>query len=239
MLRAVPGTCALIVAAGDGTRMGPGEAKPFRLLAGQPILLHTLTAFERCQAIEAVVLVVRGQDVERAWALARAAACRKVARVVAGGPTRQASVGLGLAALPPEVAVVAVHDGVRPLVTPEAIARVVAAARTTGAALLATKVAETVKVVQGERVSRTLDRSALWLAQTPQAFRADLLRQAHAYAQATGLLATDDAALVEAMGYAPAVVEGSPDNLKIATPDDLRLAEAVLRARLAAARQPV
>jgi 2-C-methyl-D-erythritol 4-phosphate cytidylyltransferase len=239
MLRAVPETCALIVAAGDGTRMGPGDAKPFRLLAGRPILLHTLTAFERCQAIEAVVLVVRDQDVERAWALARAAACHKVARVVAGGPTRQASVGLGLAALPPKVAVVAVHDGVRPLVTPEAVARVVAAARTTGAALLATRVAETVKVVQGERVSRTLDRSALWLAQTPQAFRADLLRQAHAYAQATGLLATDDAALVEAMGYAPAVVEGSPENLKIATPDDLRLAEAILRGRLAAAREPV
>jgi len=216
-------TAAIIVAAGRSERMA-GADKLWAPLAGRPLLAHTLAAFDGCDAIDHVVLVVASDNLERGRILA--AAFAKVRDVVAGGEARQDSVGAGLDALE-DVAWVAVHDGARPLVTPALIERGLEAARGTGAACCATPVPDTVKETDdGIAIARTLDRARLRLAQTPQVFRYDLLAEAHRRAEG---VATDDAALVEALGVEVRLFEGSPRNLKVTTQDDLAIAEALLK----------
>ncbi len=154
---------------------------------------------------------------------------RKVLAVVEGGTERQASVAAGLSALPPWADVVLVHDGARPLVPPALVEAVARAAAAEGAALAAVRPKDTVKLDDGRgRVQATPDRSRLWLAQTPQAFRVDWLREAHARAAAEGVDATDDAALVERLGRPVVIVPGSYRNLKVTTAEDVRVAEAWL-----------
>ena len=143
--------------------------------------------------------------------------------MVAGGATRQASVWRALQAAPAADLLV-VHDAVRPFVTRALIDAVVGAARQSGAAICALPIAETVKRVRGDEVEATVDRAGLWTVQTPQAFRADLLREAHDKARRDGVVGTDDAALVERLGHPVKVVRGLEDNLKITTPEDLRRA---------------
>jgi 2-C-methyl-D-erythritol 4-phosphate cytidylyltransferase len=155
----------------------------------------------------------------------------KLLPAVAGGAERQDSVRCGLAALPGEVTHVAVHDAARPLVRPRDVSQVVRAARSCGAALLAVPVRDTIKRVQAGVVVGTPPRSECYAAQTPQVFRIDWLREAFAKADADGVRATDDAALVERLGVTVEVVEGDPGNLKITTADDLALAEVSLRRR--------
>lgn len=150
-------------------------------------------------------------------------------RLASAGTERQHSVASGIAALDHDCTLVAVHDAARPLVRPGAIEACLAAARASGAAILATPVPDTVKRVSGDRVVETIPRADLWLAQTPQCFHADVLRRAHA-AVTSGLVATDDAALVERLGIAVAIVAGDASNRKITTPEDLLWAEAVLAA---------
>jgi 2-C-methyl-D-erythritol 4-phosphate cytidylyltransferase len=149
--------------------------------------------------------------------------------VVAGGRTRQDSVWLALQAVPDDAQLVVVHDAVRPLITAKLVDAVVAAAATSGAAICALPVAETVKRVRGDLVESTLDRSELWAVQTPQAFRADLLREAHEKARRDGIVGTDDAMLVERLGHPVRVVPGLPENVKITTPEDLRRARRGVR----------
>ena len=158
-------------------------------------------------------------------------------RFASAGTERQHSVASGIAALDHDCALVAVHDAARPLVRPAAIEACLAAARTTGAAILATPVPDTVKRASGGRIVETIPRTDLWLAQTPQCFHADVLRRAHA-AAAPGLVATDDAALVERLGIAVAIVAGDASNRKITTPEDLVWAEAVLAAASSACTKP-
>jgi 2-C-methyl-D-erythritol 4-phosphate cytidylyltransferase len=158
----------------------------------------------------------------------------RLAAAVAGGAERQDSVRAGLRALPGDVSFVAVHDAARPLVRAADVARVVAAAREHGAALLAVRVRDTLKRVRGGRVVETPPRDECWAAQTPQVFRRDWLEEALAKAEADGFLGTDDAQLVERLGLPVRVVEGDPANLKITFPEDLALAEARLRERAAA-----
>ena len=216
-------TAAIIVAAGRGERMA-GADKLWAPVAGRPLLAHTIAAFEACGAIDRVVLVVAKENLERGRELAGAFAT--VRDVVAGGATRQESVRAGLDALD-DAAWVVVHDGARPLVTPDLIERGFEAARETGAACCALPAPDTVKEAnEAGAIARTLDRSRLWLAQTPQVVRYDLLVEAHRRAEG---LATDDAALVEALGVEVRLYEGSPRNLKVTTPDDLAIAEALLR----------
>ena len=238
---------AIIVAAGGSTRMGPsthstgsgqagsGQAvdKLFALLGGQPLLLRALQPFQESPLVDRIVLVLSAANLERGRALADACGIGKLTAACEGGPRRQDSVRLGLEALGP-CEWVLVHDGARPLVSAALIERGLAAARETGAAVPAIPLADTLKLAAPDgTVERTLDRSRLWAAQTPQVFRYDLLLRAHREVTAE---VTDDAAMLEALGLPVRLYEGSPANIKVTTPDDLRLAEALLEAGAASVR---
>jgi 2-C-methyl-D-erythritol 4-phosphate cytidylyltransferase len=231
-LRGTGRVAALVLAAGRGARFGAAEPKAFLTLAGRPIVVHAIEALAACDAIGAIVPVLPPAELGRAgaWRLGDAAR-RKLQAAVAGGAERQDSVRAGLAALPAEVEIVAVHDAARALVRPSDVGRAIAAAERSGAALLAVPVRDTLKRVRGERVVATEPREGLWAAQTPQVFRAALLREALAKADADGFRATDDAQLVERLGVAVEIVPGDPANLKLTWPPDLAWAEAALRAR--------
>lgn len=220
---------ALVLAAGRGERLGAGVPKAFVPLAGRPLLLHTLTALACVPELDWIVPVVAASDRPRLEALAPdLAAIPKLAPAVTGGAERQDSMRAGLAALPADVTLVAVHDAARPFVLPSDVRRVLEAAREIGAALLAVPVTDTIKRVRGGRVVDTPLRSECWAAQTPQAFRVALLREALAKALADGVVATDDVQLVERLGLPVAVVEGDPGNVKITRSEDLTLAAARL-----------
>ncbi|MBI3323481.1 MAG: 2-C-methyl-D-erythritol 4-phosphate cytidylyltransferase [Candidatus Omnitrophica bacterium] len=221
---------AVIVAGGAGRRLGGGVRKPFVPLRGRPMLARTLGAFERTPAVRGIVLVAHPGDLERARRLVRRYRLRKVVGIVPGGASRVASVACGLRALPPSARFVAVHDAARPLVTPRLIAQTVRAARRAKAAIAAVPVVPTVKEGAGGWVTRTLDRSRLWEVQTPQVFERKLLERAHRRAFGNGgSPATDDAALVEKMGRRIRIVMGSHRNIKVTTPEDLLIAEALLK----------
>jgi 2-C-methyl-D-erythritol 4-phosphate cytidylyltransferase len=223
---------ALLLAAGRGERVGGSEPKAFLTLLGRPIAVHAIEALAACEAIDAIVPVLPAGALGRTadWRVGETAR-RKLLAPVAGGAERQDSMRAGLAALPAGVEIVAVHDAARALVRPADVARVVAAAERAGAALLAVPVRDTLKRVRDQRVVATEPREGLWAAQTPQAFRAALLREALAKADADDFRATDDAQLVERLGVAVEIVEGDPGNLKLTWPADLAWAEAALRAR--------
>ena len=219
-------TGAVIAAAGSSSRMG-GVDKIFALLEGRAVLAHSVAAFEAHPRVGAAVVVLHPDSVERGRDLAREMGWSKVAGVVAGGGRRQDSVAAGLDALPNECHWVLVHDGARPCVTGDVIDRGIDAAEACGVAVAATPVKDTIKVVDaGGVVVETPDRAALWAVQTPQVFRLDLLRAAYA---GNDTDVTDDAALVEQMGHAVKVFQGSYDNIKVTTPEDLDVAAALLR----------
>lgn len=224
---------ALVLAAGRGERFGAGQPKAFLPLAGRPLVVHAVEALAACDAIDWIVAVLPAAEIGRlAAAQWSAVATRKILASVAGGAERQDSMRAGLSALPADVELVAIHDAARPLVRPSDVARVVAAATRSGAALLAVPVRDTLKRVREGRVVETPPREGLWAAQTPQVFRAALLREALAKARADAFQGTDDAQLVERLGYAVQIVEGDPSNLKITWPADLAWAEACVRERL-------
>lgn len=217
---------AIVLAAGSGRRLG-GVPKAFLPLAGRAVLDRVLAAVLTPAEIATAVVVAPPARLDDARVVA--AAYPKVTAVIPGGAERQDSVAAGLAATG-EAAWVLVHDAARPLASPALVRRVLLAARETGAATAGLAARDTVKVASGGTVTETLDRRSIWLTQTPQAFRRPLLLDAHARAAARGLRATDDAALVEAMGGMVRVVEGETTNLKITTAEDLAIAEALLRA---------
>jgi 2-C-methyl-D-erythritol 4-phosphate cytidylyltransferase len=220
---------AIIVAAGRGTRAGGAEPKQFRVLAGVPLIVHTLRRFEACAAVDEIVLVAPVEETAPHVAAGRRE-LKKLGRIVEGGASRTESVWRGLESLKAgEVEIVAVHDGVRPFVTPQEIERTLRAAGETGAAVLCAPVVDTIKVCEGARISRTLARENLRRALTPQCFRYELLRRAYEYARAEGIEATDDSALVEMLGAQVAVVEGDARNIKITRPEDFALAEILLK----------
>lgn len=230
MLRAMS-VAALVLAAGRGERFGSELPKAFAQLAGRPILVRALAALAATPEIGRVQPVVAAAELPRLAALAGLlAAIPKLAPAVAGGAARQDSMRAGLAALPLQVRFVAVHDAARPLVRPADVSRVVAAARAHGAAILATRATDTVKQVRGGIVVATPPREECWVAQTPQVFRVELLREALAKAEADGVNATDDAQLVERLEIPVHVVEGDPSNFKITRRADLLRAEAWLAA---------
>lgn len=219
---------AVIPAAGIGARMHADRAKQMMELRGVPLLVHTLRRFEACDAVHQVILVLQPNLTSDVLALISRHNLKKIARVVGGGAERQDSVYRGLQVINPETAgVVAVHDAVRPFVRPEEIRQVIERAEASGAALLALAATDTIKQVHRGRVQRTLDRKRIYHAQTPQAFRYEIIKSAYDRAYAEGYAATDDAQLVERAGHRVTVVEGSPINIKITRPFDLRVAEAI------------
>ncbi len=227
-------TVAVIPAAGAGVRMGGERPKQFLELEGRPLLAVTLARFQAVASVGSMVVVVPADEIEfcRREIVARYN-LDKVDQVVAGGERRQDSVRRGIEATGGRFDLVLIHDGVRPLVQPELVERVIGAGRRHGAAIAALPTKETVKEVDSEGlVVRTYDRHRVWLVQTPQVFRYEDIRRAHQKAFREGWTGlTDDALLTERMGISVAVVEGSEDNIKITTPYDLELATFLLRRR--------
>jgi 2-C-methyl-D-erythritol 4-phosphate cytidylyltransferase len=221
---------AIIAAAGQGTRMGGKRAKQFLEIAGVPVIIHTLKRFEQCVAIQEVILVLPAQDAAGFLSLAGKHGLRKLARVVPGGASRAESVWRGLQSVRAATAeIIAVHDGVRPFVTPDEIECTVRAAQASGAAILTAPVVETIKEVEDGRIVRTLDRTRLQRALTPQCFRYELLRRAFENAPELIANATDDSSLVESLGASVAIIEGDARNIKITRPEDIALAEIILK----------
>ena len=215
---------AVVPAGGAGTRMGGGQPKQYRALAGAPILAHTLRALLRSSLIAGAVIAVPFERIAATRRVLLRHGIDRVLDVVAGGAERQESVWNGVQAVPEGVEWIVVHDAVRPFVTRELVDRLLRAARRWGAATCGVPVRDSVKRVSEETVESTIDRAGLWLVQTPQAFRRDLLWEAHDKARRDGFTGTDDAVLVERLGARVAMVPGLPRNLKITTPDDLDIA---------------
>ena len=221
---------AVIVAAGRGTRMGLERNKVLAPLCGEPVIARTVRAFERTGWFDGGIVVVTGAcdlcEMKRILADAGLHA-----QVVLGGADRQESVCRGLAATNPEARYVAIHDGARPLVTAEVIARTLESAKKYGSGVAAVPLKDTVKRVnEGGVVVDTPPRDALRAVQTPQTFEAELIRRAHA-AYALGERATDDAALAERMGVKVRLTEGDVENIKLTTPEDLKIAATFLHNR--------
>lgn len=213
---------AVIVAAGNASRMG-GIDKVMAPLQGEPMLLHTVRAFQQSPAIRKIVIVTRKDLVEKVTDLCRD--LDKVTAVVEGGADRQASVERGLKALPGKLPLVAVHDGARPLISQLVIDRTVRAAHTYNAAAPAIPVKDTIKTVKGGVVEKTPDRKKLFAVQTPQVFDRELLMGALQKARQDEAAITDDCSAVERLGMSVKVVEGDEKNLKVTTPIDLKIAE--------------
>jgi 2-C-methyl-D-erythritol 4-phosphate cytidylyltransferase/2-C-methyl-D-erythritol 2,4-cyclodiphosphate synthase len=219
---------AVVVAAGRGERLGVPE-KILLPLAGRPMLAWSLAALERSDAIGAVVVVAGPHTMEAVEQLVRDEGFAKVRAIAVGGARRQDSVAAGLAALPVDTEIVVIHDGARPLAGPDLFARVARAAAETGAAIAAVPVADTLKRVEHDIIRETVERAGLWAAQTPQAFRWATLRRA--MAAHPDETVTDEARLCEAAGISVSIVPSSAANLKVTHPEDIAVAEALLRAR--------
>ncbi len=227
---------AVIVAAGRGDRMQTSTPKQYLELQGRPLIVHSLEAFASVALVDRTVVVLPPGDRERFRQLVFPhLGDIRPPQLVEGGAHRQESVFNGLSALPEDVTeddLVLIHDGARPLITPELIARCIEGAGRRGACLPVLEPRETVKEIGGAgEVVQTIARQKLGLAQTPQAFSLRLIRQAHERARQAGLRATDDSCLAEMMGIRVASVAGDPDNIKITFPVDLALAELILKSR--------
>lgn len=245
---------AVIVSAGKGLRFMGGKSirvgtsrngcrtdtvvptpdhgkKQFTFLEGKPILAHTLDKFEACSLIRSVRLVVSQEDMDYCLKeIVEKYRFQKVSKIVPGGKWRQDSVKNGIDALPKDADIVAIHDGVRPLVTQAMIEDSVHSALRYGAVVLAIPVKETIKMSNPDgTVLKTLDRESLWQVQTPQTFQINVIREAYNRAVADGFVGTDDASLVERLGVKVHILPGSHTNIKITTPEDLMLASLFLK----------
>ena len=224
-------TVVIIPAGGTGRRMGGEIPKQYLLLAGIPILAHTLSAFQHSPLIDEILLVVPGGDVaEVRRDVVERYDFSRVSLVIAGGRERQDSVRNALVYVRDEHEIILVHDGVRPFVTEALIERAVAGAKAFGAVTVGVPVRDTVKAVDAAgRVVKTVLREGLWLTQTPQAFRREVILAAYERAAADGFYGTDDASLVERMGIPVRMIPGDADNIKMTTPEDLARGERMIR----------
>ncbi|MGH9402015.1 MAG: 2-C-methyl-D-erythritol 4-phosphate cytidylyltransferase [Terriglobia bacterium] len=219
---------AIIPAAGMGTRMGHETPKQFLSLEGMPIFVHTLKKFDRAAIIDEIFVGVRKEESDHVGRAISQERFSKPVRVAEGGGTRQETVARALAQIPSSAEVVVVHDAVRPFVTAEMVERIVGAARRDGAAIFAIPSVDTVKQLERELITGTIPRERVALAQTPQAFRYSLLREAFDRAAEDGFQGTDESSLVERLGAKVKVLMGSDRNIKITKPSDLPLARLFL-----------
>lgn len=226
---------AIIPAAGLGTRMGHaadsgvGARKQFLQIGDAPVIVHTLRKFIAAETISAIVVAVRDEDREAFRELVDQQGFSKPVTVASGGRNRQESVHNALQAAPPDVEIVAVHDAVRPFISPALIDESVRQAAIDGAVILGMPAVDTVKQVTQKIVQATLPRERIMMAQTPQVFRADLLRRAYEVAVQKGFSGTDEASLIEHLGVDVHVMRGSSRNIKITRPEDIPLAEFFLQ----------
>lgn len=221
---------AIIVAAGKGTRMGPGVDKLFLEVAGRPVLAHTWQRFNDAKCIADLVIVVRAGMQSAFQEIAAQFQFTKPFKLVPGGVERQDSVWNGLAALPPSAEIVAIQDAARPCTGEQLIADTIAAAREMGAAVAGQPVTDTIKeTADGRTISRNVDRTKLWAMQTPQTFRVEVIRRAFAEMRRRGLAVTDDTAACELIGQQVRLVASATANPKVTLPGDLVVIEALLR----------
>ncbi|MCX7781402.1 MAG: 2-C-methyl-D-erythritol 4-phosphate cytidylyltransferase [Negativicutes bacterium] len=221
---------AIIAAAGSGRRMGKNMNKIFLPLGGQPVLLHSIKLFAAMEEVGEIIVAISPDESEQVRQLLAASGAAKPVKLAAGGRERQHSIANALQMVSPAAEIILVHDGARPLLAVSTAREVIAAARSCRAAGAAVPVKDTVKRVDSEEfVVDTPERSTLWAMQTPQAFAAELLREAYRQANEDGYLGTDDASLVERLGVRVKLVRGGYRNLKITTPEDLIMAEALLQ----------
>ena len=234
-----PFTSAVILAGGIGSRMSSGThtdsaavTKQFLALGDEPIILRTIRMFEACSSIDEIILVVREEEQSLYQPLLSRAGIRKVSKIVPGGETRQDSAYAGLLAVSRDCAFIAIHDGARPLITPEQITEVAREAYRIGAAAAASRVKDTVKITEGAAfVKETPDRAQVWAASTPQIFKVEEYRASVYLGREKKLSVTDDCGLVEAVGFPVKLVDIGYQNLKITTREDLYFAQAILQMR--------
>lgn len=224
---------AIIVAAGKGMRMSDSVRKQYIALSGIPILRHTLNIFDRCPQVSRIILVVPQEDFDFCRTdILTPAKLEKTVNLVAGGSERQDSVYNGLQTIEPDDGIVVIHDGVRPFLRQKHLIACIKDAAKFGACIIGIPAFDTVKQVNAKcEIVQTHRRDTLWLAQTPQAFRAKLIKKAHETAKQDGFVGTDDASLVERLGQTVKIIPGSRNNIKITSPEDLDLARAILGSR--------
>ncbi|MCD5397806.1 2-C-methyl-D-erythritol 4-phosphate cytidylyltransferase [candidate division NPL-UPA2 bacterium] len=224
----------IIPAGGRGERMkGKNIGKQYLPLEGKPILVHTLLAFEECPSIEEIILAVKEEEIDYCQLnLVKKFGLGKVKEVVAGGERRQDSVYNALKRMRKDCHIILVHDSVRPFVTRKIIQRAIEETGIHKAVATAIPVTDTIKEGNGQGfIKKTLNRDHLWSIQTPQGFESHLIKEAYSRAYEENFYGTDDASLVERMGHPVKMIEGSHENIKITTPEDLIIAEAILKER--------
>lgn len=226
----IPYCAAVVAAAGSSARMG-GEDKIMLPLMGEPVIVHTLRALEYCPYIQEIIVVTREELIVPLSKLCADYFLTKVSKVLLGGDTRTRSVRLGVAEVSDKAELIAIHDGARPLVTPEVLEDVILTAARCAAAAPAIPVKDTIKRAADGIVTQTPDRSELFAVQTPQVFEADLIRAALQQAVEEDVPLTDDCAAVERLGMKVTLTRGAEENIKITTPSDLAVAEALLQWR--------
>lgn len=224
-------TVAIIPAGGSGKRMQGRLSKQYLSVGGKPILVHTLSVFQRSPDIDEIVLVVLEEDIQRVrQMIVKPRGISKVRHVLAGGEQRQDSVRNGLAAIGDDAEIVLIHDAVRPFVSEDLIHQAVREAEKHGAVTVGMPVKDTIKRVdQNGGVLETLDRQVLWMTQTPQAFKRSIIQEAYRKADEDQFYGTDDASLVERMGFRVKMIAASYENIKITTPEDLLMAEFLIK----------
>ena len=222
-------TIAIIAAGGRGTRMGKPVCKQFLKLKGRSIIARTISKFQKSRSVDGIVVgVTPGEEGYFEREVLGDIGEKKILRVVKGGDERQETVLNCLKVLPESCKIVLVHDGVRPFVSEGLIDRVVSEAALKGAVIPGLPAVDTTKVVNGGAVLKTLDRKKVWMIQTPQGFKKDIILKAYDTASTSGVTGTDDASLVEALGVKVYVINGERSNIKITTPEDLKLASLIL-----------
>ncbi len=222
-------TTAIIVAAGKSERMSGNVDKAFLSLGSKPVLAYSLMTFEACTDIDAIVLVVRKEQLIAAKGVKQMFGCRKVTAIVAGGASRQSSVSNGLEVCSLDTRIVCVHDAARPCVTTALISETIKSAKRTGSGIAATKVTDTVKYVErGQVVTSTIDRAKVWTVQTPQTFKFELLQSALVKAEKDGMKFTDEASAVEQLGEPVHLVQTLFPNIKITVSEDIKVASLLL-----------
>ena len=220
---------AVIVAAGTSKRMNDGVDKLAVQLSGKPLLAWTISRFESAEIIDEIIVVTKKDEIAKVKEMTKSEGFRKVTSVVKGGAYRQQSAQNGLNAVSTDSKVVLIHDGARPLIRISDIKKIVESAKENGAALLAVPSKDTVKEVQNGIVTQTLPRESVWLAQTPQGFRKELLQEAFSSAEKEGYIGTDEASLVERLGKDVAIVEGHSSNIKVTVTSDIGVVQSLLK----------
>jgi 2-C-methyl-D-erythritol 4-phosphate cytidylyltransferase len=221
----------IIAAGGVGKRFGDKVKKQFIKLCGKPILYYSLTEFEKCSLVSDIILVLPEDDLEEyEKKINNLGKFNKVSKIISGGKQRQDSVYRGLKKLSNNTDIVVIHDAARPLISSSIINLTIEQAALTGCAICAIKVKDTVKTINvNNRINGTLDRKSLWLAQTPQAFRYNIIKEAYEKAFIDNYFGTDESTLVERIGYKPSIVSGSEYNIKITESKDIELAKIYLK----------